>query len=185
MSSLNPDPRTWQADKLSWKRIADYKPFTMVDGPGVRCALYVSGCPFRCTGCFNTAAQSFHYGTPWNPELKTTIMADLAQPYVKGLSLVGGEPFLNTQVALDIVRSVKQMPIHKDIWCWTGYTLEEILEDDSPDKLELLSHIDVLVDGRFELELKDLSLRFRGSSNQRLINVPATLVTNGIVLWEQ
>ena len=98
------DPRPdWTADRLSQCRVADYKPFVMVDGEGVRCSLYVSGCPFACDGCFNRAAWSFRYGTPYDDDLADRIATDLRHSAVQGLSLLGGEPFLNTQVCLDVV----------------------------------------------------------------------------------
>ncbi|MDU1630786.1 MAG: 4Fe-4S single cluster domain-containing protein, partial [Lactococcus lactis] len=92
----NPKPGEWRADELSQNYIADYKPFNFVDGEGVRCSLYVSGCMFHCEGCYNQATWSFRYGRPYTKELEDKIMADLAEPYVQGLTLLGGEPFLNT-----------------------------------------------------------------------------------------
>lgn len=182
MPSNTPDPNIWQAEKLSWNRIADYKPFTMVDGPGVRCALYVSGCPFKCADCFNILAQSFHYGSPWSEELKEQILKDLDHPAVSGLSLVGGEPFLNTEVTLDIATSAKEHFPEKTIWCWSGYTFEELLSEDASDKNQLLETLDVLVDGRYENTLRNLNLRFRGSSNQRIIDVPKSLQQKRAIL---
>jgi anaerobic ribonucleoside-triphosphate reductase activating protein len=179
----HPAPREWLADKLSQGFIGDYKPFMFVDGEGVRCSLYVSGCLFACEGCFNRATWSFRYGTPYTAELQERILADLAQPYVQGLTLLGGEPFLNTGVCLSLVRRVRaEFGASKDIWSWTGYTYEELLLD-SADKLELLGLIDVLVDGPFDEALKDLRLQFRGSSNQRIIDVPRSLAAGHAVLW--
>lgn len=180
----NPQPQEWQASELSLGNIADYKPFTMVDGEGVRCSLYVSGCPFQCPGCYNRAAQSFRYGTPYTKELADQIMQDLAQNYVQGLTLLGGEPFLNTNVVLPLVQRVRQeFQREKDIWSWTGYTWEELMLE-TEDKLTLLTQLDVLVDGRFILAQRDLSLPFRGSTNQRIIDVPASLKEQNIVLWQ-
>jgi anaerobic ribonucleoside-triphosphate reductase activating protein len=178
------DPRPdWTADRLSQCRVADYKPFVMVDGEGVRCSLYVSGCPFACDGCFNRAAWSFRYGTPYDDDLADRIAADLRHPAVQGLTLLGGEPFLNTQVCLDVVQRLRAEHGHrKDVWCWTGYTLEELLTDDA-DKRALLAEIDVLVDGRFELAQRDLTLAFRGSRNQRVLDVPASLAAGRAVEW--
>lgn len=178
------DPRPdWTADRLSQCRVADYKPFVMVDGEGVRCSLYVSGCPFACDGCFNRAAWSFRYGTPYDDDLADRIATDLRHPAVQGLSLLGGEPFLNTQVCLDVVRRLRaEHGRRKDVWCWTGYTLEELLADDA-DKRALLAEVDVLVDGRFELAQKDLTLAFRGSRNQRVLDVPASLAAGRAVAW--
>ena len=179
----HPQPGEWLSDKLSQGFIGDYKPFMFVDGEGVRCSLYVSGCLFACEGCFNRATWSFRYGTPYTAELEDRILADLAQPYVQGLTLLGGEPFLNTGVCLSLARRVRaEFGATKDIWSWTGYVFEELLLD-SPDKLELLGLIDVLVDGPFDEALKDLRLQFRGSSNQRIIDVQKSLVTGNTVLW--
>ncbi|MCU1446366.1 anaerobic ribonucleoside-triphosphate reductase activating protein [Cryobacterium sp.] len=178
-----PAPQEWRSDKLSQGFVGDYKPFMFVDGEGVRNSLYVSGCLFACEGCFNRSTWSFRYGTPYTAELEDRILADLRQPYVQGLTLLGGEPFLNTGVCLSLTRRVRaEFGATKDIWSWTGYTYEELLLD-SADKLELLGHLDVLVDGPFDEALKDLRLQFRGSSNQRIIDVPKSLATGHAVLW--
>lgn len=178
-----PDSQEWQADALSENYVADYKPFTMVDGPGVRCAIYLSGCKFLCPGCYNVVAQNFHYGSPYTQALEDQIIADLSQPYVQGLTLLGGEPFLNTAVALQLTQRVRaEFGTTKDIWSWTGYTWEELMKE-TPDKQALIQALDVLVDGRFVQALMDLTLRFRGSSNQKMIDVPASLAAEKIVLW--
>lgn len=174
--------KQWTSE-LCKQNIADYKPFMFVDGEGVRCSLYVSGCPFQCPGCFNKAAQSFQYGSPYSDELEEQIIQDLSHDYVQGLTLLGGEPFLNTPVCLRLVKRVrKEFGSQKDIWSWSGYTFEQLLED-TEDKKELLSYIDVLVDGQFDIDQKDLNLRFRGSRNQRIIDVPASLQLGKVVLW--
>lgn len=181
----NPQPGEWRAEDLSLKYIADYKPFNFVDGEGVRCSLYVSGCRFACPGCYNAAAQNFHYGQPYTEELQEQILSDLGQSYVQGLTLLGGEPFVNTQVCLQLVDALHERFGHtKDIWSWTGYTWEELMQE-TPDKLELLSKIDILVDGRFLLAKKDLTLQFRGSSNQRIIDVQKSLAQNKVVIWDK
>jgi len=168
---------------FSERRIADYKPFSMVDGEGVRCSLYVSGCLFACPGCFNLAAQSFRYGEPYSRELENQIMADLAQPFVQGLSLLGGEPFQNPQVCLELVDRLREELPSKDVWAWTGYTFEWLRKRGSWSQLRLMEQVDVLVDGPFRQDLKDLTLPFRGSSNQRLIDVPESLRLGKAVLW--
>ncbi|PRY67876.1 ribonucleoside-triphosphate reductase class III activase subunit [Glaciihabitans tibetensis] len=176
-----PKPRQWRSDTLSQRYIADYKPFVFVDGEGVRCSLYVSGCLFACDGCFNQSTWNFRYGTPYTAELGDRIIEDLRQPYVQGLTLLGGEPFLNTGVCLELVRRVRaEFGDSKDIWSWSGYTYEQLLLD-TDDKVELLRGIDVLVDGPFEIGKKDLGLRFRGSSNQRVIDVASSLRTGNAV----
>lgn len=179
------DPRPdWQSARLSQHRVADYKPFVMVDGEGVRCSLYVSGCPFACAGCFNEAAWSFRYGTPFDDDLADRIAADVAHEAVQGLSLLGGEPFLNTGVCLTVVRRLRaEHGRAKDVWCWTGYTVEELIASGQADKVALLAEVDVLVDGRFELAQRDLTLAFRGSRNQRLLDGRASLAAGRAVPW--
>lgn len=184
-SPKNPKPQEWLSAEHSLGKIADYKPFNFVDGEGVRCSLYVSGCLFDCPGCYNLVAQNFNYGYPYTQELEDQIIQDLSQPYVQGLTLLGGEPFLNTGVCLKIVNRIRAEFGHqKDIWSWSGYYWDELMLE-SPDKLELLSKIDILVDGRFEQSLKDLTLQFRGSSNQRIIDVPKSLAAGKPVIWDK
>lgn len=178
------DPVSWTSADYSRSYIADYKPYNFVDGEGVRCSLYVSGCLFACKGCYNKVAQSFTYGKPYTKELEDQIIADLRADYCQGLTLLGGEPFLNTGVTLALCRRVREeFGTTKDIWSWTGYTWEELMEG-TADKKELLAYLDVVVDGRFELAKKDLTLAFRGSSNQRILDVPASLEKAEPVLWE-
>ena len=181
----NPKPQEWKTEDYSQKKIADYKAFTFVDGEGVRNSLYVSGCLFACEGCFNKAVQNFNYGTPFTESLMNQIIEDLSHDYVQGLTLLGGEPFLNTDVCLSVVKRVREtFGSAKDIWSWSGYTFEELLLE-TPDKLELLHSIDILVDGRFELAKRNLNLQFRGSSNQRIIDVPKSLAAGKAVIWEK
>ncbi len=181
----NPKPKEWLAKDLSQQYIASYKPFNMVDGEGVRCSLYVSGCLFNCPGCYNKVAQNFHYGHPYTQELEDQIIADMSQSYVQGLTLLGGEPFVNTQVCLKLCRRIRETFGHtKDIWSWTGYKWDELMQE-SEDKLELLSYLDILVDGRFLAAQKDLTLQFRGSANQRIIDVPKSLAAGDVVIWER
>lgn len=180
--SRDPQPG-WRSERFSQGYVADYKPFVFVDGEGVRCSLYVSGCLFACEGCFNEATWSFRYGTPFTDELEDRVLADLAHGSVQGLSLLGGEPFLNTEVCLRVVRRLREtFGRSKDVWCWSGYTFEELCGG-SPDKRALLAGLDVLVDGRFEISRRDLSLPFRGSTNQRVLSVPASLAAGRAVPW--
>ncbi|MFK4898641.1 anaerobic ribonucleoside-triphosphate reductase activating protein [Lactococcus petauri] len=180
----NPKPQEWLAADLEQGYVSDYKPFNFVDGEGVRCSLYLSGCKFHCEGCYNQATWNFRYGSPYTKELEERIMADLSQSYVQGLTLLGGEPFLNTGVALPLVKRIRAELPEKDIWSWTGYTWEELLQEDET-KLELLRNIDILVDGRFKLSKKNLLLQFRGSSNQRIIDVKKSLAEHRVVIWEK
>lgn len=179
----HPKPGEWTSEQYSRGKVASYKPFNFVDGEGVRNSLYVSGCLFACAGCYNKVAQSFSYGERYTPELEERILKDLEPDYVQGLTLLGGEPFLNTGILLPLVNKVREkFGNEKDIWSWTGYTWEE-LQVETADKIELLERIDILVDGRFELAKKDLTLQFRGSSNQRIIKVKESLEQNVVVLW--
>ena len=178
------DPVTWTSEQFSQQYIADYKPYNFVDGEGVRCSLYVSGCPFACKGCYNKVAQNFSYGSPYSCELEEQIIDDLRADYCQGLTLLGGEPFLNTAVTIKLCKRVREeFDWQKDIWSWTGYTWEELMRG-TTDKIELLQYLDVLVDGRFEFDKKDLNLAFRGSSNQRIIDVQESLKTNKVSLWK-
>lgn len=177
------DPVTWTSEQFSKQYIADYKPYNFVDGEGVRCSIYVSGCPFACKGCYNKVAQNFSYGKPYSKELEDQIIEDLRAEYCQGLTLLGGEPFLNTGVTIQLCRRVREeFGTKKDIWSWTGYTWDELMRG-TEDKQILLTYLDVVVDGRFELEKKDLSLAFRGSSNQRIIDVQQSLQSKEAVLW--
>ncbi len=179
----NPAPKEWKASELSRNKIADYKAFNFVDGEGVRNSIYVSGCPFNCRGCYNRIVQNFNYGVPYTEELEQQIIDDLKHDYVQGLTLLGGEPFLNTTVLIPLVKRVREIYGNtKDIWSWSGYYYEELLQD-TEDKIELLHLIDVLVDGRFDITKKDLTLQFRGSSNQRIIDVPQSLEQKQVILW--
>ena len=126
----NPQPQEWLAEKYSKDKVADYKPFNFVDGEGVRCSIYLSGCLFACEGCYNKIVQNFDYGIAYTDELEEQIMADLRQPYVQGLTLLGGEPFLNTKVALRLARRIRaEFGRTKDIWGWTGYYWDELASE--------------------------------------------------------
>ena len=184
MTWNTPKPQEWKSEELSLGRIIDYKAFNFVDGEGVRNSLYVSGCMFHCKGCYNAATWSFKAGIPYTKELEEQIMRDLAQPYVQGLTLLGGEPFLNTGILIPLVKRIREELPEKDIWSWTGYTWEELMLE-TPDKLELLHLVDILVDGRFDITKKNLMLQFRGSSNQRIIDVKKSLDQGKVVNWDK
>lgn len=162
----------------------------VANGPGVRVSLFVSGCTHRCPGCFNQEAWDFHYGQPFTKAEEEQIIAALAPGHIKGLSLLGGEPFEpdNQRALLPLLRRVKELFPAKDIWCYSGYTLDGELWRPSRARCEstdeMLSLIDILVDGPFVEEKKDLNLRFRGSSNQRILNVPASVKAGAPVLWD-
>lgn len=183
------DPKAgqWDGRVLCKHMIADYKPFVVTDGEGIRCSLYVSGCPFHCDGCFNASIWDFRAGHEYTPELETRIIADLAQPWVQGITFLGGEPLLNTPVLIPLARRIRaEFGDSKDIWCWTGYTWEELMRaGETPDKRELLGLIDILVDGRYLKDRHDSLLQFRGSNNQRILDVPASLAAGRPVVWSK
>lgn len=162
----------------------------VANGPGVRVSLFVSGCTHRCPGCFNPEAQDFAYGQPFTQAEEDKILAALSPAHIKGLSLLGGEPLEpdNQRALLPFLRRVKEAYPQKQIWCYSGYLLDEELWKDSRARCEctdqLLSLIDVLVDGPFVEAKKDLNLRFRGSSNQRILNVPASIAAHAPVSWD-
>jgi len=169
---------------------AEIKNCDIANGPGVRISLFVSGCTHRCKGCFNEIAWDFHYGKPFTQQTIDELLAMLAPDYVKGITLLGGEPFEpeNQPAIVDFLRQMKSKYPDKSVWAFSGYLFDK---DILAGKLgpweitqEYISYLDVLVDGPFVLEKKDLSLRFRGSSNQRIIDVPASLQKGEVVLWE-
>lgn len=170
---------------------ARYYKESMVDGSGIRNSLYVSGCLFNCKGCYNKSIQNFNVGTPYTEQFKNQLISDLKPSHITGLTLLGGEPFLNLNMLLPLVLEVKEKYGNsKDIWSWTGFTWEELLliikeenEDASMIK-KYLNSIDILVDGRFEESSFEYNLTFRGSRNQRIIDVKKSLIENKIILWK-
>ena len=170
----------------------ELKKFDIANGYGVRTTLFVSGCTNRCPGCFQPQTWDFEYGKPYTKETEDEIIESLRPYYVNGLTLLGGEPFEpeNQRALLPLLHRVKNEFPDKDVWCFTGFTLDgELQKNGSHPRCEvtdeMLSMIDVLVDGRFVLDLKDISLRFRGSSNQRLIDLKATLKEGKIIPWNK
>ena len=168
--------------------IAEIKPYDIANGEGVRVSLFVSGCRRHCKGCFNEIAWDFSYGKPFDDETKEKLLNFLAPNYIAGLTLLGGDPFEpeNQRALFPFVEEVKRCFPQKDIWCYTGYTFENGTLKEPQVKTEvtekLLSLLDVLVDGKFEENLKDIRLKFRGSSNQRVIDVQRTLAEGRVVL---
>lgn len=169
---------------------ATIKPFDVANGPGVRVSLFVSGCTHRCKGCFNEEAWDFNYGEEFTEKEEQKILDALAPDYIKGFSLLGGEPFepSNQRVLSEFLPKIKEKYPEKTIWCYTGYTFEkDLLSGRLCDKMitdKMLSCIDILVDGKFVLEKKNLKLRFKGSENQRIIDVKKSLQESRIILWE-
>ena len=168
--------------KIKWRDIAD--------GPGIRVSLFVSGCRHHCKGCFNPETWSFDAGNPYTPEVQESILAGMEKSYIRGLTLLGGEPFEpeNQPQMLSLCQAVRVQFPGKTIWCYSGYTLEtDMLAGKLGSKdvtMELLSQLDVLVDGEFHEAEKNPSLRFRGSKNQRVIDVQETLKRGETVLWD-
>ncbi|MGN0204748.1 MAG: anaerobic ribonucleoside-triphosphate reductase activating protein [Coprococcus sp.] len=169
---------------------ADIKYCDVANGKGVRVSLFVSGCTHHCKGCFNEEAWDFQYGKPFTEETIRQVMVYLDRPYIAGLSLLGGEPFehVNQQGLLPLLRQVKAKFPEKNIWCYTGYDFEKDIlgrmAGEWKETEEMLSYIDILVDGEFVEAEKNPGLQFRGSSNQRIIEVQASLAEGRIVLWE-
>ena len=169
---------------------ANIKNCDIANGEGVRVTLFVSGCTNLCEGCFQPETWDFNFGEPFTVEVEDKLIEMLAPSYIRGLTLLGGEPFEpnNQRVLAPFVERVKKTYPDKDVWAFTGFTYEKLLEDGYPKRTEvtdkLLSMIDVLVDGKFIQALKNLRLKFRGSSNQRLIDMNKTRKAEEIVLLD-
>lgn len=169
---------------------ADIKECDVANGPGVRVSLFVSGCTHHCKNCFNEETWDFHFGKPFTEKEINRILTLLKPEYIHGFTLLGGEPFeySNQRGVLPLLRAMKETYPKKDIWCFSGYLFDQDILGDMCRKWEetkeMLRYIDVLVDGKFIEEQKDLSLRFKGSKNQRTIMVQKSLETGNIVLWD-
>ena len=169
---------------------ASIKDCDIANGPGIRISLFVSGCTHHCKGCFNREAWDFDYGTPFTQQTIDEILKMLSPGYIKGLTLLGGEPFepQNQGSIVDLLRQIKAKYPQKSIWAFSGYLFDRDIMSghlgDPEITKEYLSYLDVLVDGPFIEAKKDLMLRFRGSSNQRLIDVPKSLAAGAVVEWE-
>ena len=169
---------------------ADIKKADVANGLGVRVSLFVSGCHHHCKNCFNSEAWDFNYGKKFTEKEEERILNELDHPYVAGLSLLGGEPLehVNQQGLLPLVRKVKEKFPDKNIWCYTGYDFDKDvmgkMYNEWKETPELLSYLDVMVDGKFEEDKKNIKLRFRGSSNQRIIDVQKSLKEHKVVMYE-
>ncbi|WP_294407432.1 anaerobic ribonucleoside-triphosphate reductase activating protein [uncultured Clostridium sp.] len=156
----------------------------VANGPGLRTSLFTSGCTHHCKGCFQPETWNFKNGEPFTAETIKQIIEKSSNRYTAGLSLLGGDPLDNVQGILPLLGEFKQTFGHtKTIWLWTGYRFEEILKDDLKSKV--LPFVDVIVDGRFEEDLKDITLKYMGSTNQMVIDVPKSLETASIVLYSE
>ncbi len=169
---------------------ANIKWYDVANGPGVRVSLFVSGCRNHCKNCFNPETWDFDYGQPFTEEVEDKILKAMEPDYIKGFTLLGGDPFEpeNCAALVPFMKRMRKFYPEKSVWCFTGYDYERDLltgkKGDAETVLKLLRTLDVLVDGRFVEELKDLNLRFRGSSNQRIISVKESLKKDKIVLWD-
>lgn len=170
---------------------ADIKRYDVANGPGVRVSVFVSGCTHRCPGCFNEEAWDFNFGKPFTQETIDYIIDLLKPDFYKGITFLGGEPLehVNQQGLLPLARKIREVYPEKSIWCFTGYDFEKDvlgrMINEWPETKELLSYIDVLVDGEFIEAQKDLSLVFKGSANQRHILVQESMKSGSLVLWEK
>lgn len=162
----------------------------IANGTGVRVTLFVSGCRNHCPGCFQPETWDFGYGQPFTEETEALLLRKLKPDYINGLTLLGGDPFEpeNQKALFPFLQQVKETYPGKDIWAYTGYTWEQLMSGEHrtsiPETMPMLSLIDVLVDGPFILEKKNIRLQFRGSENQRLIDVQMSLQSDNIALWE-
>lgn len=169
---------------------ATIKKYDVANGPGVRVSLFVSGCTHHCKGCFNPETWDFGFGDPFTPAVEDEILEALAPSYIKGFSLLGGEPFepANQAPLCALLERIKATYPDKTVWCYSGYLFDRELLAGKVGDLSLvrrmLACIDVLVDGEFVLEKKNINLRFRGSSNQRILCVPDSLARGEAVLWD-
>lgn len=174
-------------------KYAKIKKCDVANGPGVRVSLFVSGCNHHCKNCFNREAWDFNYGKEFTEDEQNEIIEDLKPEYITGLSLLGGEPFerTNQEGLVPLIKKVKEKYPNKKIWCYTGFTFdnqiigEMIKKEGRKTTKEMLENIDYIVDGKFIEELKDPKLRFKGSSNQRIIDVKKSLRENKIVNWKE
>lgn len=168
-------------------KYANIKKYDIANGPGVRVSLFVSGCNHHCKGCFNSIAWDFNYGNEFTNDTINEIIEALDKNYIDGLSLLGGEPLeeLNQQDVLKLIKEVKEKLPNKTIWLYSGFTYEEICNMKTKEINDIIKNIDVLVDGKFEIDLYDPALFFRGSSNQRVINIKETLKKKEIILHEK
>ena len=166
--------------------LAGFYEESISNGLGWRCVLFVSGCPHRCFGCHNEIAQDFSYGKPFHLEKERLLNSIKENSILRGITLSGGEPLCKENIpeTLDFLYEVKRIKPNFDVWCYTGYTYEELLARNDEQTNKILNEIDVLIDGPFILELKDPDLTFKGSSNQRIIDLNRTRKEQKIVLLD-
>ncbi len=166
---------------------SELKLFDVANGPGIRVTLYVSGCTHHCNGCFNTVTWDFNAGKPFDEAVMDKIIDAMKASYIAGITILGGEPFeyVNQEGLLPLLKKVKETYPEKDVWCFTGYLFDKDIIDamakESPYTSELLKYIDVIVDGPFIEEQRNLMLKFKGSENQRTIDVQKSLETGYVI----
>lgn len=170
--------------------IAKIKEFDIADGPGVRVGVFLSGCPHHCPGCFNQELWDYNYGKPFDTDDYKKIKKLLSRPYISGISILGGEPLCDENLCVTCWLIGIAHELGKNVWIYTGYTFDELLKRviEVPTNVFLciaLKEVDILVDGRFKQSLADKRLQFRGSSNQHIIDMPATIKSGHIVLWNK
>jgi anaerobic ribonucleoside-triphosphate reductase activating protein len=170
---------------------ADIKNYDIANGPGVRVSIFVSGCTHHCKGCFNKEAWDFNYGNIFDENRENEVLKALEPHYIKGLSLLGGEPFepQNQKGLIPVLKKAKEKYPDKKVWAYSGYLFDKDIVDNMSKKYnqtnEMLKYVDFIVDGEFKEELKNPTLRFKGSSNQRIIDVQKSLKEKKVVLWEE
>jgi len=164
--------------------ICGYYPESINEGDGLRAVIYISGCKHRCKGCFNPHTWNFTHGEDFTPEMQKQIVEDIqGNPLLQGVTLCGGDPFFSSNECVPFILKLRKALPNMDLWAYTGFTYEELLEDE--DKKSLLLLCDVIIDGRFMEHLKDTTLQYRGSLNQRIINVKKSIGSKDIVLWNK
>ncbi|MCI6693430.1 MULTISPECIES: anaerobic ribonucleoside-triphosphate reductase activating protein [unclassified Clostridium] len=159
---------------------AKIRKFDVSNGPGVRSTLFVSGCTNKCEGCFNKELQDFNYGEKWTKDIEDDFIKQVMNPNIVGVNILGGEPMdqVRDEDLCNLLRRIKH-ETNKSIWLWSGYLYEDIIV--SYDKRNILEYVDVLIDGRFEIEKRNISLSYRGSSNQRVIDIKKSRESNKII----
>lgn len=171
-------------------RFSEIVPFDVCNGEGTGCSLFVQGCDFQCPGCFNSQSWNFNNGIEWNENFKNIFLNCVNKSYINRITILGGEPLHNNNIKeiYELCKELKNIFPDKTLWIYTGYTFETVINKSSAAEEDiyrrnLLFLADVVVDGRFEQDKKDLTLAFRGSSNQRIINIQETLKQGKIILW--
>ncbi|MDF9843447.1 MULTISPECIES: anaerobic ribonucleoside-triphosphate reductase activating protein [unclassified Paenibacillus] len=165
--------------------ICGYYPESINEGEGLRAVIFLSGCRHRCPGCFNPKTWNFNFGEPFTLKRQHEIIAEMAaNPLLDGLTLAGGDPFFSADEACGFLRELRTVLPDFPVWIYTGYTYEELTATPGSPEWNLLAMCQVVIDGRFVEELKDTTLPYRGSSNQRIIDIPASLAGSGVVHWQ-